>query len=128
MNDNTNATYKITDRESLNMLLTKRKNRYRKFKLDVDNMDETKAKNFENDLNKFHASCGCATGKYFLITTIVLCAVYIFITKLPINNWKIIMQVGTVFLIVAFIGKLTGKLTDARKFKKTIKNIYQELV
>ena len=128
MKDNTNAQYKITSRESLNILLTRRKNRYQKFIIDVDNMDETKAKNFENDLNKFHASCGCATGKYFLSTSIVLFATYIFITELPINNWKIIMQGVTVFLIVAFIGKMVGKLKDSYKFKKTIEKLSHELI
>jgi len=128
MRDNTNALYKITDRESLNILLTKRKKRYRKFIIEVENMDQTKAKNFENDLNKFHASCGCTTGNYFLSTTLVLCAVYIYITGQTIFNWKIIMKGVIIFLIVAFIGKLAGKLMDGYKFKKTVKNIYQELV
>ena len=128
MKDNTNALYKITGKESLKILLTKKKNRYQKFIMDVDSMDETKAKNFENDLNKFHASCGCATGKYFLSTSIVLFATYIFITELPINNWKIIMQGVTVFLIVGFIGKLAGKRMDGNNFKKTVEKLSHELI
>ena len=127
MIDNTTVVYRITGRESLNILLTKRKNRYQKFIMDVANMDEIKAKNFENDLNKFHASCGCTTGQNFLRTSLVLCVAYILIKELPINNWEIIMQVGAIFLIVSFIGKLAGKLMDGYKFKKTVEKLSHEL-
>lgn len=127
MADNNNISYTITSSDSLKILLTKKKNRYRKFIVDVKNMDESRAKNFENDLNKFHTSCGCATGQYFLSTSLVLCALYICITKLPVINWRIITAGVTAFLIVAFTGKITGKLIDGYKFKKTVEKLSYEL-
>lgn len=90
-------------------------------------MEEIKAKKFENDLNKFHGSCGCETGKYFLSTSIVLCAAFISYIKLPLNDWEIIAKGIALFLIVAFIGKFIGKWMDRLKFNKTIEKLSYEL-
>lgn len=127
METNDHSEYIITGKDSLNILFTKRRKRYRKFNVQVKGMDDIKAKNFENDLNKFHASCGCTTGNYFLSTTIILSFVYITFTKQTLFNWKIVIQVFFIYLFAAFIGKLIGKLMDSYKFKKTIVNLYHEL-
>jgi len=120
-------TYRITDRESLSILLMKKGVRYGRFVVDIENMDDDKAKKFENNLNKFHASCGCNMGQYFLIATLVLYAAYLFMTGQPVNNWRIIIQGFMILLAATVLGKFLGKLMDGYQFKKTINNLYQEL-
>lgn len=127
METNDDTEYIITGKDSLNTLFTKRTKRYRKFKMEVKGMDDIKAKNVENNLNKYHASCGCTTGNYFLSTTIILSLVYIIFINKTLFNWKIFIQVFFIYLIAAFIGKFFGKLMDNYKFKKTIENLYHEL-
>lgn len=121
-------TYRITGRESLNVLMMKKGERYGRFILDIEGMDDAKAKKFENDLNTFYASCGCDTGNYFLIATFVSYAAYLFITEQPIHTWKIIIQGFVLLSVAAVLGKYIGKLMDGYRFKKTISNLYQELV
>ena len=125
---NSESTYIITGIDSLQMLRTKKKNQYKKFVIASEKIDETKARKFENDLNKFHASCGCNTGNYFLSTSIALCAIYFLITGLPDINWKLIAEILSVLAIIATIGKITGKILDGKKFNTTVQNLYQELV
>lgn len=127
MNDTDKGLYKITNRESLILLLTKRRKRFRKFVVDIETLQESKSKRFENDLNKYHGSCGCTTGNYFLSIAIVLSAIVIYIWRMPILNWKIITPVILIYVLVGIAGKLTGKLVDAHKFKKTVKDLFQEL-
>lgn len=127
MKEITIDNYRITGRESLDPLLKKKEKRYGRFIIDIENMDDTKARKFENDLNKYHASCGCNTGNYFLIIALVLCISYIAITNQPVNNWKSIIQGFLILLIAALLGKFIGTLLDDFKFKKTIKKLYQEL-
>ena len=119
--------YKITGRESLNILRYKKEKRYGRFIIEVADMDENKARKFENDLNKFHASCGCSTGNYFLIATLILFAAYLYFTGQTINNWKIIIQGFFILLIAAVLGKFIGKLMDGFKFKKTVEKLSNEL-
>ena len=125
---NSESTYIITGIDSLQMLRTKKKNQYKKFVIASEKLDEIKSRKFENDLNKFHASCGCSTGNYFLSTSIVLCAIYFLVTGLPGINWKLIAEVLSVLAIIAIIGKITGKMLDGKKFNKTVQNLYQELI
>ena len=121
-------SYRITGRESLSMLRTKKGERYGKFILDIQNMDDVKAKKFENDLNKFYASCGCDTGQYFLVATLVLYAAYLFVAGQPINNWGIIIQGFIILSAASVLGTCFGKLMDGYRFKRTINTLYQELV
>jgi len=127
MKDSSIDNYRITGRESLDMLLKKKERRYGRFVIEVENMDENKARQFENDLNKFYASCGCSTGNYFLITTLVLCAAYLYITGRAISNWTIIIQGCFILFIAAVLGKFIGKLLDGFKFKKTVEKLSHEL-
>lgn len=120
--------YKITDSESLNILLRTRERAYGRFIVEVENMDENTKRKFENDLNKFHASCGCSTGNYFLITTLILFTAYHIFTGQSINNWKMILQGFFVIAIAAVVGKFIGKLMDGFKFKKTIEKLSYELL
>ena len=120
-------TYKIIDRESLNVLLRNRVKQYGRFSIEVENMDENTKRKFENDLNKFHASCGCSTGNYFLITTLIIFTAYLYFTGQTINNWKVMIQGFFVLLIAALLGKFIGKLIDGFKFKKTIGKLSYEL-
>lgn len=99
-----------------------------RFTLDIESMDDAKAKKFENDLNKFNGSCGCDTGKYFLIAAFIAYAAYLFITGQPINNWKTIIQGFVILSIAAVLGKFIGKLMRGYQFKKTLNNLYRELV
>ena len=119
--------YRITSIESLNALLKKRGERYGRFVIEVKNLDQDKARKFENDLNKFYASCGCVTGDYFLIATLVLGATYLFATGQALNNWKVIIQGFFVLLIAAVLGKFIGKLIDGFRFRKTVEKLYREL-
>ncbi len=120
--------YKIIDMESLNLLLKKKHQHYGRFIIEIENLDENKARKFENDLNKFHSSCGCTTGNYFLMVTLITCAAYIFITGEAINNWKIILQGFSILLIAAVLGKFTGKLMDGFKYKKTLQELSYEIL
>ena len=122
------TTYSITGIESLQTLRTKRRKRYNKFIIAIENIDETKARKFENDLNKFHASCGCNTGNYFLSTSMVLCAIYFLVNGFPAVNWKLIAEILSALAAVALIGKIVGKILDGRKFNKTVEKLYQELL
>ncbi len=124
-----NLDYKITDIESLNNLLKgKGKGKgYGKFTVDIKYLEDNKARKFETDLNKYYASCGCNTGNYFLIATLVLCIGYIYATGESINNWKIILYGFFVLSIAAVFGKFIGKIIDNFKFKKTVKNLSIEL-
>ncbi len=120
-------TYKITGRESLNVLLKKRGGQYGRFSIEIENMDENTKRKFENDLNKFNASCGCSTGNYFLVTTLILYAAYLYFTGQSIYNWQIIIQGFFVLLTSAILGKFIGKLMDGFKFKKTVEKLDYEL-
>lgn len=122
-----NMNYNITDIDSLNKLLKKNGKRYGKFTIDIENMDDIKARKFETDLNKYYASCGCNTGNYFLIATLVLCVAYFYTTGQTINDWKIIVYGFFVLSIAAVLGKFIGKVMDNFKFKKTVKNLSLEL-
>lgn len=119
--------YIITGKESLSLLRTKKEMRYARFIIDVENMDEDKARKFENDLTKFHASCGCTTGNYFLITALILGPAYLYITGQAVNNWKMVIQGFFILLIAAILGKFIGKLMFGFKFKKTVEKLSREL-
>ena len=125
---NPDNTYLITGIESFQVLRTNRKKQYKKFVIVSEKLDDTKARNYENDLNKFHASCGCNTGSHFLTTSIVLCTIYFLVTGLPSINWKLIAEILSVLAFMAFVGKITGKILDSKKFNKTVENLYQEFV
>ena len=127
MKDSGIANYTITGIESLNALLKRRKGRHGRLIIEVKSLDQNKARKFENDLNKFYASCGCVTGDYFLIATLVLGATYLFITGQALDNWKIIIQGFFVLLIAAVLGKFIGKLIDGFKFRKTVEKLCREL-
>ncbi len=120
--------YRITGRESLSMLRIKKGERYGRFILNIEDMNDVKAQKFENNLNKFYASCGCNTGQYFLVTALVLYAAYLFTTGQPIHNWKIIIQGFIILLAASVLGKCIGKLMDGYRFKKTVNSLYRELV
>jgi hypothetical protein len=122
------STYVITDIDSLQLLRTKKKMQYKKFVIVHEKLDANKTQKFENDLNRFHASCGCNTGNHFLSTSIVLCAIYFLITGLPDINWKLIAEILSVLVLIAVIGKVAGKILDGKKFNKTVENLYQELI
>jgi len=122
------SPYLITGIESLQTLRTKRKNHYKKFIIEVENFNETKARKYEIELNKFHASCGCNTGNYFLSTSLVLIAIYFLIIGFPEVNWRLIAEIFSFLFIAALIGKVTGKLLDRKRFNKRVENLYQELL
>lgn len=121
------GTYKITDRKSLKELLKKKGRQNRRFSIEVEHLDENTKRKFENDLNKFHSSCGCITGNYFLVIALVLFAAYFYFTGQAINNWKVIIQGFFALSIAALLGKFIGKLIDGFKFKKTVEKLSYEL-
>jgi hypothetical protein len=127
MSEMREGLYTITDRKSLDFLLTKRRKRYRKFVVAIESLEDPKAKYFEDNLNKYHASCGCTTGNHFLSTAIVLSAIVIFIMKVPVLNWKMIIPIILLYLVVGITGKITGKVMDAYKFRKTVESLFREL-
>ena len=116
-------TFKITGKDSLNILLRKRVGTFRRISIEIENIDEPTKQKFENDLNKFHASCGCSTGNYFLITTIILITIYLLFTGQTIINLKTIIQCFCALIFTAIFGKFTGKLLDRYKFKKAIQKL-----
>ena len=120
--------YTISGKESLNLLRTKKEKRYARFIIEVENIDENIARKFENDLTKFHASCGCTTGNYFLITTLILGAAYLYLTGQTVNNWKMIIQGFFILLSAAILGKFIGKLMYGFKFKKTVEKLGRQLL
>ncbi|MCZ6593714.1 MAG: hypothetical protein O6943_02240 [Bacteroidetes bacterium] len=119
--------YNIIDKGSMETLLKKKHKRYGKFTVDIEHMEDSKARKFETDLNKYYASCGCNTGNYFLVAALVLFVVHFYITGQTIYNWKIIVQGFIILSIAAVLGKFLGKIIDNFKFKKTIKNLSLEL-
>ena len=129
MNDINSDNFRITGRESLASLLKKNtRTEYKRIIVAVEHMEETKARKFENKLNKYYTSCGCSTGNYFLVTALVLCIIYLYFTDQALNNWLIYAQVFAVLLIAAVGGKLIGKLVDGFKFKQTLNRLNQEFI
>ncbi len=122
-----NMNYRITDKGSLKALLKKKHKRYGKFTVDIEYMEDSKARKFETDLNKYYASCGCNTGNYFLMAALVLFVVHFYITGQTIYNWKIIVQGFIILSIAAVLGKFIGKVLDNFKFKKTVNKLSHEL-
>ena len=127
MKDGGIDNYRITGRESLNILLKKKGRQYGRLIIEVESMDQNKARKFEDDLNKVYASCGCITGDYFLIATLILGATYLSITGQTIDNWRIIIQGFFILLIAAVLGKFIGKLIDSFRFRKTVEKLCHEL-
>lgn len=123
-----NSTYLITGVESLHMLRTKRKKRYKRFVITSDRIDKTTAQKFENNLNRFHSSCGCNTGNHFLSTAIVLGALYFLVNGFPDINWILIAKIISGLALIALIGKITGRIMDAIKFDRTVEDLYKHLV
>lgn len=125
---NNNTDYRITDAASLKLLFTRRKMRYRRFIVDLKEIDTTKAKQYEIDLNKFHNSCGCGTGKHFIASMILVVVFALVFYDFPIMNRQVLILFFAGLIVIGFIGKVTGKLMAAHQFKKTVNNLYEDLL
>lgn len=127
MEGNGRTEYKITGKQSLELLMKGIKVNVNRFVVEADSLNELQRRKFENELNKYYSSCGCTTGNYFLVTSLILCLIYVLASGVDISNWKIIIEGFLILFAASVIGKFAGKFADRLKFRKTVVRLNGEL-
>ncbi len=94
-------------------------------KQDLDISFNDDAADYQNKLNSFIKECGCNTGTYFLVFSVVLSiALFFFISFIL---WEKIVLCIVFCFIMAIVGKLIGLYIARVKFFSKLKKFINEL-
>ncbi|CAN5253039.1 hypothetical protein BH09BAC6_BH09BAC6_21680 [soil metagenome] len=116
-----NMEIEIDNIEALNLLLEQRK--IQRFTFNFPWLSDTENEHWQRLLSKYYYACGCETGTFFLLSSIIAVAVYFTLKQTADSYYPITL--GKVLWALLFIcttsgiGKAAGLAFAKYRFKKT---------
>ena len=116
---------KINSVEELNSLIHLKEFKENTWNLSMPFFDNKENKHYSKIINKNKNACGCNTGGYFLVTSVLIC-IFLSKYKISIFDTQIIQQIIISIIVIfisSLIGKVIGILYSKQRFNTVLRSI-----
>jgi len=97
--------------------------------LNLDSLSKEENENWTKILDKDFQPCGCDTGYYFVLTSLIISTLYLIInySKILNESLKIFGNILFFVFVMGFMGKIIGIIFSKYRLRNNIENLKRKL-